>query len=471
MLLWILGVHATALSLRGQHNVLKSSEYVKVGCKNPGAGMDASLHSASIYKDGFWFLRCMMDEMESDADYHNAQTREHEYVVKTNVSIVRYTDRVEKEAQVKMTPRTCFDFCRTVPEMVYFGLVHGRDCYCTAYYHQVPGDGACDAQCEGDASKTCGSTTGMADMYQMHSCDAGDTVDVARADVTAAGDAETAGKAASQEAASVLCGMDQFYDFMDEDDMYSTSTVVRTKLQDAARPLNFLIETLDADLADCETKADALTSYLDGVDAQTTVASEVLEIEKKQDAVKACTEKVLQATKATKAELLKPSMLEAWHGVGMEKLDIMDVCADSDTEQAAEAKEAVTIAEEAGFKRMPLEPSALSIDKGGLSITDLGDGLPLLEKDCKTPEDGLSSFSKPKLGRSPGSHLGGGNGPKTNIPDLATCQLKCLNNNKCKAVIYRKCKGTCFLLDRRYNSEFEEGDFGGCVVANKKSGK
>ena len=38
-----------------------------------------------------------------------------------------------------------------------------------------------------------------------------------------------------------------------------------------------------------------------------------------------------QATKAVKDELLKPAMLEAWHAVGMEKLDIMDVCADSDT--------------------------------------------------------------------------------------------------------------------------------------------
>jgi len=456
------------VSLRGQHHVLKSSEYVKVGCKNPGAGMDASLHSESIYKDGFWFLRCMMDAMESEADYHNAQTREHEYVVNTNVSIVRYTDRVEKEKQVKMTPRACFDFCRTVPEMVYFGLVHGRECYCTAYYQQVPGDGACDAQCEGDASKTCGSTTGMADMYQMHSCEAGDTVDVARADATAAGDAETAGKAASREAASVLCGMDQFYDFMDEDAMYSTSTEVRTKMQDAARPLNFLIETLDADLADCETKADALTSYLDGVDAKTKVASEVLEIEKKQDAVTACTAKVEQATKAVKDELLKPAMLEAWHAVGMEKLDIMDVCADSDTEQAAEAKEAVTVAEEDGLKRMPLLPSALSIGDGGLSLKDLGDGLPVLEANCKDMEDGLSSFSKPKRGRSPGTHLGGSNGPKTNIPDLATCELKCKNNNNCKAVVYRKCKGTCFLLDRKYNSAFEEGDFAGAVVANKK---
>ena len=29
----------------------------------------------------------------------------------------------------------------------------------------------------------------------------------------------------------------RFYDFMDEDAMYSTSTEVRTKMQDAARPL------------------------------------------------------------------------------------------------------------------------------------------------------------------------------------------------------------------------------------------
>jgi len=284
--------------------------------------------------------------------------------------------------------------------------------------------------------------------------------------VTAAGDAETAGKAASREAASVLCGMDQFYDFMDSDSLYSTATAVRSKLQDAARPLNFLIETLDADLADCETKADALTSYLDGVDAKTSVASEVLEIEQKQDAVKACTEKVLQATKAAKAELLKPSMLEAWHGVGMEKLDIMDVCADSDAEQAAEAKDAITVALDNGEKRMPLLPSALSVEDGGLPTEDLDDGLPVLEASCKDMETGLSSFSKPKRGRSPGSALG--NGPKTNIPDLATCQLKCMNNNNCKAVIYRKCKGTCFLLDRKYNGLFEEGDFAGAVCSNKK---
>jgi len=255
---------------------------------------------------------------------------------------------------------------------------------------------------------------------------------------------------------------------MDEDSMYSMSTVVRTKMQDAARPLNFLIETLDADLADCETKADALTSYLDGVDAATTVASEVLEIEKKQDAVTACTDKVVQATKAVKAELLKPTMLEAWHGVGMEKIDIMDVCADSDTELAADAKKAVTVAEDAGEKRMPLLPSALSIGDGGLSPEDLIDGLPVLETNCKDMEDGLSSFSKPKRGRSPGTHLGGGDGPKTNIPDLATCQLKCQNKAACKAVVYRKCKGTCFLLDRKYNSAFEEGDFQGAVVSNKK---
>merc|ERR1719387_1651047 len=99
--------------------------------------------------------------MQDIADYHNALTRVHEYKVSTNVSIVRYTDRVGTEQQQPMTPRICFNFCRTVPDMLYFGLTAGRECYCSPYYHQGTGDGACTAQCEGDASKTCGNTNGM----------------------------------------------------------------------------------------------------------------------------------------------------------------------------------------------------------------------------------------------------------------------------------------------------------------------
>ena len=49
---------------------------------------------------------------------------------------VRYTDRVDVEKQQSMTPSICFEFCRTVPDMLHFGLVNGRDCYCAPYYTQ-----------------------------------------------------------------------------------------------------------------------------------------------------------------------------------------------------------------------------------------------------------------------------------------------------------------------------------------------
>merc|ERR1719313_1852563 len=129
------------------------------GCqkKEPGAGMDSSLGLVKVYKDGYFHLRCMMDKMEQAADYHDELQREHKYNVHTNVSIVRYTDRVDVEKQQSMTPSICFEFCRTVPDMLHFGLVNGRDCYCAPYYMQGPGDGVCDAGCEGDSSVDCGN--------------------------------------------------------------------------------------------------------------------------------------------------------------------------------------------------------------------------------------------------------------------------------------------------------------------------
>merc|ERR1719333_1792158 len=123
------------------------------GCqkKEPGAGMDSSLGLVKVYKDGYFHLRCMMDKMEQSADYHDELQREHKYNIHTNVSIVKYTDRVDVEKQQSMTPSICFEFCRTVPDMLHFGLTAGRDCYCAPYFMQGPGDGVCDAGCEGDS--------------------------------------------------------------------------------------------------------------------------------------------------------------------------------------------------------------------------------------------------------------------------------------------------------------------------------
>merc|ERR1719248_356644 len=80
-----------------------------------------------------------------------------------------YDVQVERENQEAMTPQVCFDFCRSVPNMVYFGLIHGRDCYCTHFYKTTTGDGACDRPCEGDSSTICGGET-MSTLYQMHEC-------------------------------------------------------------------------------------------------------------------------------------------------------------------------------------------------------------------------------------------------------------------------------------------------------------
>merc|ERR1719356_253830 len=54
---------------------------------------------------------------------------------------------------------------------MFFGLTHGRDCYCTPYYNQIAGDSSdCDAVCEGDPTNMCGGMT-KSSIFEMHSCD------------------------------------------------------------------------------------------------------------------------------------------------------------------------------------------------------------------------------------------------------------------------------------------------------------
>lgn len=70
-----------------------------------------------------------------------------------------------------MTINRCFDFCRTIPNMVYFGLHMGRDCYCTPYYKPMAGDSSnCDQVCEGEPSQMCGGKT-LSSIFEMHTCD------------------------------------------------------------------------------------------------------------------------------------------------------------------------------------------------------------------------------------------------------------------------------------------------------------
>jgi hypothetical protein len=147
---------------------------------NPGAGMDPTVHSEKVHADGFFSVRCLADDMEITADKHS--DNKFKYANGANVSIIRYKDTLDREKQKPMTPQVCFEFCRTVPDMKFFGLIYGRECYCEPFFVPTTGDGVCDLPCEGDAASTCGGS-GMSNIYEMHLCaDTAEKLDKAIAD-------------------------------------------------------------------------------------------------------------------------------------------------------------------------------------------------------------------------------------------------------------------------------------------------
>jgi hypothetical protein len=171
---------ALAAAHEGSHN--KRHLTMVGGCtaKGPGAVQTAvsgptdgtvagvSPHT-SIFKDGYWMVGCHSDEMVAKGDKYGDGKFAYEEGAVFNTSIVMYDVVVERENQESMTPRVCFDFCRSVPDMAFFGLIHGRDCYCTHFYKTTTGDGTCDLPCEGDSASICGGET-MSTLYQMHEC-------------------------------------------------------------------------------------------------------------------------------------------------------------------------------------------------------------------------------------------------------------------------------------------------------------
>merc|ERR1719171_318946 len=138
----------------------------------PGAGMapDEIEPFARVLKDGFYEVDCIKDYMFQHGDAFGAN--KHEYKLKdfSNVSIVHYKSIVPSEDQKEMTQEVCFEFCRTVPDMGFFGLIHGRDCYCAPYFKMMAGDSSqCDAVCEGKPTTMCGGMT-KSSVFTMHFC-------------------------------------------------------------------------------------------------------------------------------------------------------------------------------------------------------------------------------------------------------------------------------------------------------------
>jgi uncharacterized protein YjbJ (UPF0337 family) len=143
--------------------------------RNPGAGMkpDDLEPYDRIQKDGYMKVNCIKDAMFNAGDKFGPNKHDYKYGPTANVSIVHYTAHVPKEDREKMTPEVCFNFCRTIDDMGYFGILNGRDCYCEPYFKQMASDSSeCDAVCEGDTTQMCGGKS-KSNIWEMHMCNDG----------------------------------------------------------------------------------------------------------------------------------------------------------------------------------------------------------------------------------------------------------------------------------------------------------
>jgi len=135
---------------------------------NPGAGIGKVEAFENEHKDGFARVECVKDYMLYYGDKYGNNADQYKLASVSNVSIVHYTVVVPKVDRKAMTPTVCFDFCRTVKGMNFFGLHNGRDCYCTPYHKAMASDSSdCDAPCDGDSSQMCGGKT-KSEVYSMH---------------------------------------------------------------------------------------------------------------------------------------------------------------------------------------------------------------------------------------------------------------------------------------------------------------
>merc|ERR1719424_12280 len=137
----------------------------------PGAGTDDFKPFEKVLKDGFLPVDCVKDYMYYSGDKFGDNKHDYKLGPVSGVSIVHYDAFVAKKDQGEMTQKVCFEFCRTVPNMGFFGIVNGRGCYCTPWYHAKESDSSqCDVLCDGDNTLVCGGES-KSSVFAMHMCD------------------------------------------------------------------------------------------------------------------------------------------------------------------------------------------------------------------------------------------------------------------------------------------------------------
>jgi len=138
----------------------------------PGVGMnpESIVPFETVLKDGYFRVECVKDMMYYHGDKFGNNKYDYTMGNVSNVSIVRYDEIVPKVDREKMSPAVCFAFCRTVPGVLFFGILNGRHCYCTPYYQRMASDSnACDSICEGDTTQMCGGKA-KSNIWEMHLC-------------------------------------------------------------------------------------------------------------------------------------------------------------------------------------------------------------------------------------------------------------------------------------------------------------
>jgi len=133
-----------ALSLLLRQQLAALQRALRFGAPNSTATL-----GGPIIADGFSRVACVVDESPSSVHWP-------------------YDDYNMRRP--KMSPTECFTFCRDKAKMRFFMIAHGRDCYCTEYYHDVTaGGGDCNLPCEGDFDEMCGGQV-KASAFEMHLC-------------------------------------------------------------------------------------------------------------------------------------------------------------------------------------------------------------------------------------------------------------------------------------------------------------
>jgi len=125
-----------------------------------------------VLRDGYFEVGCYHDAMAEHGDKYGNNKDKYGSVAKhANVSIANYKDLVLEMEHKEMTPKICFEFCRTLPSMGFFGIINGNECYCEPYFSpQAVDDSRCDVGCQGNPTMMCGNAKGKSTIWEMHLC-------------------------------------------------------------------------------------------------------------------------------------------------------------------------------------------------------------------------------------------------------------------------------------------------------------